>query len=355
MNSLQIKIIKYSDIDNSFLDQWKELAISGGDPFLSPEWLLPVLASNTDRYKLLAGFRGNKAVLIIPVQDTAFGLMRCIGGYISSEQQRTGLVRAGEDIEDTARLFLASLAARFNKPVLRIDFIKKEDNFGLELIRNLKRMGWHAEEFAGKESPFLELESDFDNYMAGRTRNARKGYFNRQRKLEKKFRITRELISTKEDFKKYLPELCRVEHLSWKGGSGIFGSENIKLTTKRFFAMAESNLLRIFLLFAEKSTIAFDIEFLFGDSLWSYNGAYDPEYAKYSPGIDLMLDAVRYGFDNNLQKFEFLGGSASYKLSWASGIRERSNIYLFPPGIKSRICPILLKSAKRMRKCFKKG
>jgi hypothetical protein len=97
-----------------------------------------------------------------------------------------------------------------------------------------------------------------------------------------------------------------VEAAGWKGRSGTSAMSNS--TTARFFARAVTSLAsegkaRIDRLKLNGRTIASTITLFSGDRAWFWKTAYDENYARYSPGVQLARDLT-----------EALRGEAAIKL-----------------------------------------
>ncbi|HBF42767.1 MAG TPA: hypothetical protein DDW42_03905 [Desulfobacteraceae bacterium] len=356
---MNLFIYTASDIDETFLADWKNLLKSSlwTDPFLTPTWLSPCVSLYPGRYKLLVGYCNGTLVFLMPIETPCYGSIPicCIrlGGHISSEQQRMGIVRSGEELEIIVHA-LVSMFSNKNaaRPVIGLDCLVGEDPLAIMLIKSICSRGWKKVEHPGKESPYVKLESDFETYLKGVKRNVRREYLRRKRKIEHDLSVERMIISSGEEVSYWLPEIIRVEHNSWKKDTGLFCPKFRELSSRRLFAMAESGMLRVFLLLSDKQLIAYDIEFMFEGRLWSFSVSFDAEYRKYGPGIDLQVEVIRYGFDQHIKAVELLGGSQSYKSAWAHATRERSSIYLFPCGIKSAVGPIFLNAFKSIRRNF---
>ena len=350
---MQIKIIKFSEIDDVFINKWKLISDTYFSPFLSMEWQRPLFGSKKNNYKIITGFYNEELVFLSPLKYTAHGLMVKIGGYISSEQQRIALVNSNFETEEITDLLVEKLTGLFNRPVIACDFIKKEDILALSLIKKLKLKGWSTLEFDGKKSPYLHLENDFETYLKTVKRSVVKEYLRRKKKLEKDYPVEIKLVTEKNELIKHLPEIIRVEHSSWRQDDGIFSSGNLDIIIRQLKALSSSNMLRLFLLITDGKLIAYDIEFLHGKNLWTYNRAFDPGFKKYGPGINLQMEAVKYGFENRLKSVEFLGDNRPYKQPWSNGIHSRSIVFLFPPGIKGIIGRIIIKTGKKIKNRFK--
>jgi CelD/BcsL family acetyltransferase involved in cellulose biosynthesis len=87
--------------------------------------------------------------------------------------------------------------------------------------------------------------------------------------------------------------------------------------------MGPRSLLYIALLEQEETPIAFQLGFRCGSKLWGYVGAYDPSFARSSPGKLLLPHIWDYGCSHGYDEFDFLSGEEPYKMRWSTGCREK--------------------------------
>ncbi|MCZ8186806.1 MAG: GNAT family N-acetyltransferase [Beijerinckiaceae bacterium] len=76
--------------------------------------------------------------------------------------------------------------------------------------------------------------------------------------------------------------------------------------------------LRIFVLERGDETIAISINFIDGRKMMAFVTTYDPAVEKGSPGMVLMVDYIRWAFDNGLDLVDFLCGAEDFKSRFAS-------------------------------------
>lgn len=106
--------------------------------------------------------------------------------------------------------------------------------------------------------------------------------------------------------------------------------ENDRLLSSRYSAFFQSLLpslaaegrLYIALLEREGELISYEFGFRAGAKLWVYNKAYDPAYARLSPGFILIPEVFDYALRAGCQEYDFLRGEEDYKRRVASGCHE---------------------------------
>lgn len=359
-DSRALTLVRSPAQTHTFITQWAALcgASSRPDPFLSPEWLGPFFQIKPRRLELLAGFHNDKLVLLIPVarhpHEKNFRVSMCLGGYVSSEQQQMGLVSPEIHMETAVSALMDFFARRKIKPAIALDVLFDQDPLALSLVHALESNGWRKLTQPGKQSPYVQLDSDFDGYLQGIKRRVRREYLRRKRKMETHVETGQRIISSPEALRRWLPDMIQIEQASWKKHTGIFSSAHRDLTVRQLFDLAARDRLRGFLLFSQGQLVAYDLELFHDNRLWSYTVAYDAAYRSYGPGIHLQVEVIKYGFQQKAASVELLGDMQPYKLNWAHGTRQRSTVYLFPPGILAAVGPGLLKTAKKLRQWIDK-
>ncbi|PWY55694.1 hypothetical protein DGG96_10395 [Legionella qingyii] len=58
--------------------------------------------------------------------------------------------------------------------------------------------------------------------------------------------------------------------------------------------------------------------------------AYNETYAKYSPGVLLGYEAIRYSFAQGLEALEFLGQDEPWKTYWTNDNHQYLTIRIYP-------------------------
>jgi CelD/BcsL family acetyltransferase involved in cellulose biosynthesis len=68
------------------------------------------------------------------------------------------------------------------------------------------------------------------------------------------------------------------------------------------------------------------------DRVFTYNGAFDDQFASLAPGILSMTYLLERAFDSGVVEVDLLRGDESYKFQWATGLRQQSNLRLTRAG-----------------------
>ena len=330
-NDLQWSRLKGSRIKPDLIAQWQDLVdrSESRDPFLTPQWLLPWLKENSGRNQLLVATRSGRLIFLMPIQRGLF--LQQLGGFLNSEQQDLALICPHENADRLVGPMLDSI-----KPaIIRLDVVKKQNS--LPLISHCETAGWEIVSNGGKQSPYVTVCCNWDTYWLEISSKCRRNYSRKSRKMLQELPARTILATTAEEVNEWLPAMVRLEQSSWKSATGLFSPAHIEQTRQRLLALAEADKLRLFILAADRQLMAYNVTLFHQGRLWLYNTAFNAEYSALGPGVYLMVEMIKYGFDYQLKSVELLGGRQRYKDEWAKQWRQRTTAYLFPPGLSAAI------------------
>ena len=186
-------------------------------------------------------------------------------------------------------------------------------------------------------SGILDIQSDWISYLAS---------LSSQRRYDYRRAVKRTASFGDEHYSVVSPNLnvldqtldiaFGIEDNSWKGkqGTSIRSRPRLRSFLQRYARYsAESGQLRIFLLHLGDRPAAMAICIESGSALWFIKIGYDDNFRTCSPGMLLMMHAVKYGFDQGLSRIEFLGSYEPWLSIWTRNIRTYSTLVHYPPNI----------------------
>ena len=195
------------------------------------------------------------------------------------------------------------------------------------------------------------------------------------KRFKKKFRyINNKLTNLKLDFEgcvenngrkdKLFSDMCLIEEKSWKGraGLGIFSKE-----VKRNFHMeiferfSRNKWVNVSILILNEKPIAYTYNYLYCQTLYSYNHAFDETYSDISPGTMLMLWTLKDFTSRDISEFDFVKGEESYKARFTNSFRMHHQIRIFNNRfypkflyyLQKKLIPYMKKNKVFRRVCIK--
>ena len=79
-------------------------------------------------------------------------------------------------------------------------------------------------------------------------------------------------------------------------------------------------MARILVVRIDGRAVAFHYYMVFAGRMFVYRLAFDPELARYSPGLVATLSAIEAAADEGVTRVEYLGGGERYKLELSDGL-----------------------------------
>jgi CelD/BcsL family acetyltransferase involved in cellulose biosynthesis len=306
--------------------EWDQLALSqGASPFERPGWISAWLAAfGAEGLRVLALRRGGRLTAVVPVLARR-GLVRSPTNWHSP---MFGPVAADDDAR------AAILAALHRGRTRRIDlsFLDAETVAAA-------RAGWPMAPSAERglhSSPYIAIESDWETYWNGLSKNLRSNVRRRRKRLAALGKVEVEVVEGGKEVPALLEHCFRLEAGGWKGERGTAISSSP--ATVRFYTevaawAAGAGLLRLCLLRLDGRVIAFNYSLEDGCRHYLLKLGHEVELGDAGPGTVLTAAMVERAFAEGLDSYEFLGEPDRYKIQWGDRRREVSRIQLFAPGL----------------------
>ncbi len=315
-------------------------------PFQSLEWLESWWAAYGAGYRavVLVLSRGDTLLGVVPLMQRERSAWRVLEWMGTGRSDRAPLLlRPGEE-QVALRALVDHLAAR--RQAFDLLSLRTVEERELAAWRGAAsaRLCWDAEDV----SPTLALRGPWEDYLTktlgkSHRQKVRRLFHDQQRLPELQVACHREVDPA------LLAEMTAVEADSWKARQG-----NVKMQGqgavfyRRFLgALASRGWLELWTCRAQGTLHAFLINFVVGDRVYSYNGAYRERYpaaAGSSPGTLLFAWAVRSAHERGRRSFDFLRGAEEHKYRWGARDVPLYHVVLRAPGWRG-----LLASTLRVR------
>ena len=301
---MQINALPFSKLESRHFDAWLRIQDSDGtfdSPFFSPEYAVAV-ASVRDDIRVGVIEDAGRIVGLFPFQPGAWGDAEPVSGNIS--QFHGVLVEPG--VEWNADELLAgcniSSWAFDHLPVTQTPFLQHPHRVG--------------------ESPFIDLSNGFESYCSEKQKSGKavEQAFRKARKFEREVGQLRfELHDASAKAFQCLLEWKSEQHHRTNVADAFQQDwlvkllDRIRLTQSRSFAGVMS------VLFAGEHLVAVHFGMRSKSVAHSWYPAYDVAFAKYSPGITLLLKMAEAFAAAGIQRIDFAARQQIYKTRFMSG------------------------------------
>ena len=179
--------------------------------------------------------------------------------------------------------------------------------------------------------PYLPLDGDWDSFVSGLSKNQRYNLRRRTRKLFEEFDAELSILEDAGELETAVDELFQLheDRFKTKQEQSIFRADLRKDFHKKVAGyFLEKNILKLFRLSVENKVIASLYCYEFANKLFYFQFGMDPEWAKHSPGVVIMAQAIKYAIEKKLDYFDFMRGDEEYKFKWTDKVRNMVTIDL---------------------------
>jgi CelD/BcsL family acetyltransferase involved in cellulose biosynthesis len=167
-------------------------------------------------------------------------------------------------------------------------------------------------------APVLDLRRGWEAVYRERVSGKhRKAQARARRRLAEQGRLETRVARTAEELDRALDGAFALHALRWRDrpeGSGFATPAGRVLQREAFRALAADGVPWIVTLELDGRPIAFTAFFLLAGRMVLHHTAFDPAYARWSPGRAATYDALAAAADAGAWRVEFLGGAEAYKV-----------------------------------------
>jgi CelD/BcsL family acetyltransferase involved in cellulose biosynthesis len=207
---------------------------------------------------------------------------------------------------------------------------------GCRLVQASRTRALHL--FERIEAPVLDLSRGWSETYRSKTNSRQRHHHkHRRRQLEGLGKVEISLARTLPELEPALEDAFRLHALRWRGrpdGSGFVTPTGLRFNRAALRALAAADVARIITLKLDGRPIAFAWYIALEERMYLYRTAFDPSYARCSPGLVNTLNLLELASAEGLTRVEFLGGAERYKLQFSDHF-EPLHIGLGLPGSKA--------------------
>jgi CelD/BcsL family acetyltransferase involved in cellulose biosynthesis len=308
--------------------EWDELALrSNASPFARPGWLDPWWEAFGE---------GELAILVLREQGTMRGVLpleRRDGVFHALANSHTPLFEpVVEDPEAAAQLMLA--ATELSGRRVELTEVDADGPVTSALTQAADRSGGRVRVRSLRESPYAQLDGDFDAYRASLSKGRRRETDRRRRRLDELGRITIEWADGREGLRERLAEGYELEASEWKREAGTAITSST--VTARFYSevarwAARAGMLRLAFLRLEGRAIAFKYTLWTPRACYSLKSGFDSDFRSASPLTVLLHELVARACAKGVRRVELLGDADPHKLDWTNGVHQIVRAQVFAP------------------------
>jgi len=161
-----------------------------------------------------------------------------------------------------------------------------------------------------------------------------------------------ETFQAPEQVERLMRDAEVIASTSYQRGLGV-GFADTPITRSRLEFQARNGWLQGHILYLDSTPVAFWITCVRNKVAVSDYLAFNPDYAKYAPGMHLMISAIEGLHD--VDRIDFGGGDSRYKELFGNKLQPEATVYIFAPTIKSVAFNVLRTGARALHQSAKRA
>lgn len=353
---LRIELISAEAEFAALAPAWDELvaAMPRPSPFMLNAWLVEWWRhfGAEGQLAVRAAFRGGRLVAGLPLfvrQGKGLRTLEFIGGtkaaladvmLLPGEGDSTvaAVAEAGDDLDyDFANVFGLPAESR-----LAATAAWRE----LRLIERL-------------EAPVLDLSDGWDAvYERKFSPKVRQTRRRRRRHLEELGSVAISVARKPDELGPAFDDAARLYALRWRGrreGSGLTSVTGADFYRSAVLGLAPHDVSRVLTLRLDGRPVAANVYLQFSQTLYGLVMAFDPAFARYSPGSEALFSALEAAAGEGITRAEFLGAATGHKQEFTDRVEP---IYQGIGGartVRGRLCSEALAAGIRLRRRAKRS
>ena len=293
---------------------WDELvgAMPRPSPFLLNAWLVEWWRQfgAGGRLAVCTAFRGDRLVAGLPLfvrRRLGLRMLEFVGG---TKAALADLLLRPEEDDSTAAAVAEACAG------LQHDFANV---FGLTADSLLARTpAWRELRLIERlEAPVLDLsdgwEAVYERKFSSRARQERRRH---RRQLEQLGSVEISVARKPDELGPAFDDAARLYALRWRGrreGSGLLSSGGASFYRSALLRLAEQDVPRLLTLRLDGRPVAANVYLRLSRTLYGLVMAFDPAFARYSPGVETLYSAFEDAANEGVTRVEFLGAATGHK------------------------------------------
>jgi len=354
-SNVEIQDLEWKAAQSQVSDGWYDLLENGNhNLYLSPDWINAIASAHNYIAKLraLVAHKHNRIVGILPYQVETVKMF----GIPMKKIALAGMSGYHQDIvaEDRQEL-LRALFAKYSESrwhVFQTAGLVAGSN-ATKAVKNIARdMGGHLLVYPGESSPYLRINTSWEEFLASKSGNFRYTLKRKEKALRKNGDLQERWFFTHDDIEDLFEAMLKIEEHSWKTKANIAISDTEH--EQNYYRMllpflAKRKALFAMVLYLDKQPVAYFLCCFWQGRVCNLKTSFHESYSKLAPGSVVIHFAVRKAFELGAKEVDFLGDAQHHKLLWSDSVRHHEIYYLFSRRIRARSVGMIKKCLHTFR------
>jgi CelD/BcsL family acetyltransferase involved in cellulose biosynthesis len=368
---LSVEVIEGRDAFGALEREWNAALAKGprDEPMLRHEWTRAWIenfapGATLRTFVARAGHELHAALPLIESiernADTCFLAMRTWSLPGNDHSQRGGFLLGGRG-EEALRLIWEQLMEAPGWDRLRIRDLP-DGAPEWQLREMAERAGYPCGLWVSLRSPYLKLPQRYEEVEAAVDGKFRQNLRRRKRRLAEQGEVKYLLVEGRDakQLDEALADFFVIEASGWKGKGGTAIAQRPELVgfyTQIARDAAKRKGLALGFLELGGKRIAAHLSILHAGRSYLLKLGYDEKFHEFSPGQQLVSEAIRDACGRGLAEFDFLGPCMEWKLDWEPALRTHTWLTIFRPtragilvhGARNTVWPVLRALLRRRK------
>jgi hypothetical protein len=268
-------------------------------------------------------------------------LLRFIGTGGDTSPDYLDAIVGTDEAEQTLKSFADFILDKLEDwQLLALSDIPSNSLFLRYLIDATSRQGLATKKVVCAHISYIDLPDDWEEYLKQLSVNRRAQLRRSRKKLYSAGDAKFFVISDEEGLDWAIDKLTELHHKRWRGRAEhyAFSSPNyISFHKSVMHEFIKQNRLRLFCLDLDEKTISILYCYRWKDTIYYFQGGFDPDYQHLQPGQVIMGHAIENAIQERLKVFDMLKGNYEYKASLAKSCKYTWFFYAFKREIPTYI------------------
>ena len=258
----------------------------------------------------------------------------------------------GRRADEAVALFVDHLGAQLQRDVdiVVLTRLASDARFtvlvGDELVRRSATIETVVDQL-GDACLYTDVREEFDLRKQTKKHKIRQ----RTRRLDEQYGEVAFVEHTGDTLEQGLDRLIALHDLRWaeldEPMQGLMASDDTTaFLLDAIRALDAEGAVRLLSVEAAGRPVAVELDFVHGNRIFLFKGAFDPEFSAFSPGQLLHHKVFEDGLADDVVVFDFCRGDAQYKRRWANGERHLATLTLSKPGLSGALARQRFRAAR---------
>jgi hypothetical protein len=320
---------------------WNALLEESGNEsvFLTFEWFKTwwdAFGKKKHLFILLLKDTAGKIMGIAPLMKyhgTCAGLpVRKISFMYDANAGECGFIIAGDCERSLNKIIKCLKEQQHSWDIIEFQSIAEDSASHKELKKILRKEGMRFGIKDWLHSPYIPINSGWDEFVSKRSKKLRKNLRNLLNKLNREGAFSIQQVNHVNHNGNILRTIVAISEASWKtrcNKSIAHTAENKRFFEDLYALACKKGWLNIWLLKIKDKAVAYEYHLTYKNKAFALRADFNENYKRVSPGAALNAMIIKNYFENGLKEYDLCGHTDDYKLNWTSEVRKHSIFVIY--------------------------